>query len=86
MVCKLANLQKYLASCIVPIMYFVICEIRHPEARGRPSFNDVSTRLSVSNSKLLHVDKSDDSFSSKLGANLACGEGLYDDLQRMYKM
>ena len=66
----------------------MILFIRHQRANGRPNFSEVSTQLSASNAKLLHwshVDKSGFSESSRLGANLASAENLYEDMQLKYK-
>ena len=62
--------------------------IRHPRANGRPNFSEVSAQLSASTSKLLHwshVDKSGFPEASRLGANLASAEKLYEDMQLKYK-
>ena len=59
--------------------------IRHPEAHQRPDFNELSTKLSVSNSKLLQKEnKTELSATFKLGADLSHGDGIYENLHRMY--
>jgi len=57
-------------------------------ANDRPSFMEVATQLSVSNSKLLQwspEDKSLNPKSSRLGADLCFSEKLYPDLQEKYR-
>ena len=67
---------------------FACIIFRDPKASCRPDFTEVSTQLSVSNSKLIHwsqEDKSEFPEASKLGGSLACAEKLYKDLQQKYK-
>ncbi len=64
----------------------ILVFIRHPEAHQRPDFNELSTKLSVSNSKLLQKEnKSEIPATFKLGADLSHGDDMYEDLQRMYQ-
>ncbi len=68
-------------------MQFLSYPFRSPKIEGRPNFTEVSTLLSVSNSKLLHwsqKDKAEFPEAMKLGSDLSTSERLYWDLQTKY--
>ena len=61
---------------------------RHPVTSERPSFLDIVRQLSLPDTKLLkwtEEDKSVHPEAAQLGADLLCGEGLYQNLQNRYK-
>ena len=61
---------------------------RHPEPSRRPSFANISTRLSHPDAQLLQwaaEDKSAHPDMDKLGADLFYALHLYKDLQTLYK-
>ena len=61
--------------------------IRHPESSQRPSFLEVSRKLSLPDPKLLKWSEEDKAVhpeAAKLGADLLSAQELYKDLQTLY--
>ena len=61
---------------------------RHPEPSQRPGFTDIAVRLEQEPTALLKwsvKDKATHLSITRLGADLAIGHQLYQELQRVYK-
>ena len=80
--CQLANKDFSFLMCC---NFLYLC--RHPESSKRPSFMDLSKKLSLPDSKLLLWSEEDRSVhpeADRLGGDLQCAQELYKDLQTKY--